>query len=400
MKQINKIIKSGLCLGCGHCEGIVTSDKCKMQINANGFYVPEFSKRLSKQEIAKILAVCPAITVNGYGEKKVWGETKIVSESWATNVNLRNVSSSGGVVSALATYLLDKKVVDGILHVGVKENSYLFNELKISKNANDILRNVGSRYAPALIFDKIKLILDSSNEVFAFIGKPCDIAGMKNYLEVYPEYRKRVTFFIGIFCAGIPSMNGTKKMIKMAEIDETPISLKYRGDGWPGFFEINYKNSPTFKVSYNDSWRAVLGKHVGLRCRICPDGIGLLADIVAGDAWSTRDGFPDFEEREGKSFVLARTTRGEEIFKEALKDGVLVSKNLDVKNIKIMQRYQYRRRVLVGYRLIAIQVLSGFILRFRKIGIWRLMLKANPKSGILNMIGTGKRFIIRKSSIS
>ncbi len=399
MKRINKIIDSGLCLGCGLCETIATSNKCKMQLHENGFYYPKFSKKLTKQESAEILSSCPAIRVKGNGEKNVWGDIKIVSESWASDHFIRSASSSGGVVSSISSYLLKKKIVDGILHVGLKEDSYLLNELKISRNEHDVLLNVGSRYAPALVFDKLKSILDSSNEVFAFVGKPCDIAGLKNYIGIHPEFKTRIIFFIGIFCAGIPSLNGTKKMIESAQTDETPVSLKYRGDGWPGFFEIKYKDSPPYKVSYNDSWRTVLSKYVGLRCRICPDGIGLLADIVAGDAWSTTNGFPDFEEREGKSFVLVRTERGKKLYRDIIRDGVVISNSLDVKNINVMQRYQYKRRILSGYRVIAIQILSGFLLRFQNIGIWRLMLKANLKSGILNMFGTGKRYIKRRTSL-
>jgi len=399
MYRINQIIKSGLCLGCGLCESIATEEKCKMQLHSNGFYMPKFHKKLSRQEKADILASCPAINVRGNGEKRVWGEIRNVSESWAANNVVRKVSTSGGVVSALAGYLLEKHIVDGILHVGLKEGSYLINELKVSKNSEEILSNVGSRYAPALVFDKIKLILDKSDDTFAFIGKPCDIAGMRNYLRIHPEYEKRISFFIGIFCAGIPSLNGTKKMLELANTNETPMSLKYRGEGWPGMFEVKYKNTPTFKASYNDSWGKVLNKYVGLRCRICPDGIGLLADVVVGDSWDTKDGFPDFEEKEGRSFVLVRTLEGEKLFNSAVKDEMVVSRPLEVNKIKEMQRFQHQRRLLVGYRLVSVQILSLFLLRFSNLGIINLMMRANFKTGLLNMIGTAKRFIFKKKFI-
>lgn len=400
MKRINKIINSGLCLGCGLCESISTSDKCEMKLDDNGFYYPSFKKRLTEQEKKSILLCCPAINVNGTGEKKVWGEVKLVSESWANDFALRKAASSGGVISALAIHLLKTKKVDGILHVGLKKDSYIYNELKISKTADDVILNIGSRYAPSLVLGRIKQILDKTTDIFAFIGKPCDIAGIKNLVEVNPEYNNRIVFYIGIFCAGMPSLNGTKKMIKFANTEEAPVSLKYRGDGWPGYFEVNYKNSPTFKLSYNESWRTVLSKYVGFRCRICPDGIGLLADIVVGDSWSTKDGFADFEERDGRSFVLIRTSKGDGLFEDAVANSEIQSNPLELGMIKQMQQYQHKRRMLVGYRLIPVQILTGFILNFRRLGIWNLMLKANPKSGLLNMIGTGRRFIFKKSNFS
>lgn len=397
MKRLNKLIDLGFCLGCGLCESIATSDKCVMKLHENGFYYPLFKKKLTKDEISTILSCCPAINITGNGEKSVWGRTKSVTEAWASNSTLRKAASSGGVVSALAVYLLQKKEVDGILHVGVKEDSFLYNELKISRTDKEVLMNVGSRYAPSLVFDRIRQILDASDDVFAFVGKPCDIAGIKNYCKRHQQYSNRIKFFIGIFCAGIPSFKGTQKLIELSKSAEEPVSLKYRGDGWPGMFEVQYKSGPTFKASYNDSWRNVLSKHVGLRCRICPDGIGLLADIVVGDAWNTKNGYPDFEEKEGKSFVLVRTSRGEELFKGAIEEKLILNNSLELSKISDMQRYQHNRRLLAGYRLIAVQLFSWFLFNFRKLGIWRLLLQANIKSGIYNMFGTLKRLLYKRS---
>lgn len=57
-------------------------------------------------------------------------------------------------------------------------------------------------------------------------------------------------------------------------------------------------------MTYNDSWGKILGRELGFRCKICPDGIGMLADISSGDSWNTKDGYPDFTEGDGKTFVL------------------------------------------------------------------------------------------------
>ena len=118
------------------------------------------------------------------------------------------------MTSALAIYLLESKQVDAILHVGVSEESYLFNKLYISKTKEDVLRHNASRYAPAAVFNDIIQIFESTGETtFAFIGKPCDIAAIQNLLRVYPRYQGRVIYFLSIFCAGMPTYNATKKAL-------------------------------------------------------------------------------------------------------------------------------------------------------------------------------------------
>jgi coenzyme F420 hydrogenase subunit beta len=398
MKKINKIIKSGLCLGCGLCETICTKEKCEMRLNDSGFYYPYFKRSITKEETKKIVNSCPGIHAESSKNTGAWGNMKQITEAWSSDSIIRKKGSSGGVLSTLAIFLLENKKVDAVLQVGVKSNSYLYNELKVSKTKEDVLLNAASRYAPALVFTKLQQILNSTEDIYAFIGKPCDIAGIKNFIKEYPIYKNRIQYFLTIFCAGMPSYNGTHQILKLSGNKEKPISLKYRGDGWPGLFEAQYNNIAPFQMSYNDSWGKVLGKHLGFRCKICPDGIGLLADISVGDSWNTKNGYPDFEESDGRSFVMVRTTKGQDLFNEALKDNCIVARNLDINKIEEMQQYQYQRRLIAGYRILPVQFLTGMLLNFKGLGIYNLMCKANKKDGLKNMLGTVIRFIKKKYS--
>ena len=112
--------------------------------------------------------------------------------------------------------MLEKHYVDAVLHVGVCTNSYLYNELKLSLSTEDVLSNIRSRYAPAMVFNNIKHIFESTEYSFGFIGKPCDIAGMQNFLRLFPQWKDRVRYYISIFCAGMPSYNATIKTWKLS----------------------------------------------------------------------------------------------------------------------------------------------------------------------------------------
>lgn len=391
MKRIHKIITSNLCLGCGLCEAIAGRDKCEMFISSDGFYRPHFKTELNNNEIKEILEICPGIHIEGDNHFGVWGNILAVTESWANDNVIRKKSASGGVISALAIYLLESKKVDAILQVGVKKDSWLYNELLVSRTKEDIISNAQSRYAPALIFNNIKTFLNSSNEIYCFIGKPCDIAGMKNFIKISPQFEGRIKYTLAIFCAGIPNYNATKTLISQANISGNPNFVKYRGDGWPGEFEVRWETGQSFKISYNDSWGKILGRALCMRCKICPDGIGMLADISTGDSWNTKDGFPDFKEADGINFCFIRTQNGCKLYQGAVKSGYISTREFKVTSLKNIHRYQYLRRILAPWRITAIQILTLGLLKFKGLGLYRLFFKVNFITGVKEFLGTIRR---------
>lgn len=391
--MVSKIIKNDLCLGCGLCESLFEQNKCHMELNGRGFYVPCIREKLTKSENKIVKQVCPGIHISAHKNKGEWGTMEDIAEAWSTNKDIRYKAASGGVVTSVAICLLEQKIVDAVLQVGVQSDSYLYNELKVSCTHEDVLKNAQSRYAPALVFKNIKQIFDDGTKKYAFIGKPCDIAALKNFLKVFPQYKARVVAFISIFCAGMPSYNATIEALQMSGKVEKPVKLKYRGDGWPGYFSAKWNDGTDYRMSYNDSWGKVLNKHIGFRCKICPDGIGMLSDIAVGDSWNTKNGYPDFTESDGRSFVIIRTNIGDKIMNVARQAGYIERHTLDINKIREMQPYQYERRKLVGWRQLPVQILTGGILHFSGLKILQLALSANIIVGVRNMVGTVKRLL-------
>lgn len=393
MNTINRILRYDLCLGCGLCEAL-ESQNCQMILDAKGFYKPTFINS-EQVDVALIKSVCPGITIVAETKnthKSIWGDVVDVTNAWAKDSDIRQKSSSGGVTSALAIYLLETKKVDGVLHVGVDDNTYLYNRLYISRTREDILKRNASRYAPAAVFNHIVEILDRhKNEKFAFIGKPCDIAAIRNLLKVRPQYKCQITYFLAIFCAGMPSYNATKDAIAAFGKVKSVTQLRYRGDGWPGYFTVTYEDGEECKMSYNDSWGKILGKRLGFRCKICPDGIGMLADVASGDSWNTKNGYPDFSEGDGKNFCFVRTIHGQRLMDEAKMSGFIETEKLDVKKIEYMQRYQFNRRHYVGWRIAAVQLRTLFLLNFHGLGYVNTALKANFYKALKDFYGTLKR---------
>lgn len=391
---ISKIDKSGLCLGCGICESVLGSQSIKMNLESDGFYHPKI-KHTTKDKEDVIKRVCPSINiVNEVPLSKnntVWGDIQTMYSSFSTNSEIRRIGSSGGTISAIAIDLLESGIVGGVLQVGGDVEDYTRNTLKISKNREDVLSCASSRYAPALVFDRVIQILESSDLSFCFIGKPCDISGLKNLLLEYPKYEGRIKLTVAILCAGMPSINATNELVSSFSPNYPIDNLVYRGNGWPGFFSFNDKNNQNHKKSYNDSWGQVLGKQIHLRCKICPDGIGLQADIAVGDAWETKDGYPDFTEKEGNSLLIVRTVKGSKYIDKFVKNGALSIAPLGLEKLKLMQPYQYNRRKKSGIRVVAIWAIKRINLNFKNLGLIRNTLSESPYAILREFIGSLKR---------
>lgn len=396
--MIKKLKKYNLCIGCGLCQSVLGSGKCKVRLNSAGFYEPIVESELDRKDRSLLKCLCPAVCVETEASKGFWGNILAVTDAWSANDDIRYRASSGGVVTSLAVHMLEKHYVDAVLHVGVCKNSYLHNELKISLSAEDVLSNIGSRYAPAMVFNNIKHVFESTEYSFGFVGKPCDIAGMRNFLRVFPQWKDRVRYYISIFCAGMPSYNATIKTWKLSGHTDAPARLKYRGDGWPGFFKADFNDGTTFSLSYNESWGCILGRDVPFRCKICPDGIGMLADIAVGDSWNTKDGYPDFTESDGRNFCMVRSANGMELMESARKAGAIICSELGINKVKDLQPYQCARRKLEGYRLLPVQIATGFLLKFKGLSIFWQALYANPLIGINNMLGTFRRMMKLKNA--
>jgi coenzyme F420 hydrogenase subunit beta len=396
--MIKDIVNKGFCLGCGLCSSVLGEDKCEMKLFENGFYYPVLKS--TKVDDHKIKYLCPGIRVQDDRKHDIWGHVVNVAEAWANDKDLRFKAASGGVSSAIALYMLEKGIVDGILQVGQQDGSPIYNELKITTTRDGILKNAQSRYAPALTLHHIKQILDKDNKVYAFIGKPCDIAGIKNLQKQYPVYKDRIKYTISIFCAGMPTYNATKKTYSQSGRTDLPESLKYRGEGWPGSFRAIWSDGQKYEISYNDSWGKILGHNLGFRCKICPDGIGLLADISVGDSWNTKDGYPDFTETDGRNFCFIRTEAGNDLFHMSVNAGYITSRNLNIDDVKNMQAYQYDRRHLVGWRILGPKMMNLGLLQFKGLGLINQAIQYNLIKGVKITIGTLKRYIKNKKAMT
>ncbi|RXG12927.1 coenzyme F420 hydrogenase subunit beta [Leeuwenhoekiella aestuarii] len=393
--KIETIVKDNLCIGCGLCESVCGKENVQMKLDQTGFYKPEV-KQIQPEGEDIIDAICPGkniINEDSYAyEDRIWGKLLKTYSGFSNDKEIRYAGSSGGFISGLSVFVLEHNLVDSVLQVGGDINDYERNELKVSKSRADVLKCASSRYAPALIFDKIFDLLNGSNDNYLFIGKPCDISGLKNFLAQYPQFKDRFKLTVSILCAGQPSFTGTSQIVDEFNAQRPVKNLVYRGSGWPGYFSFEDKEGKAYKRTYNDSWGSTLNRHLNFRCKICPDGIGLQADIAVGDAWETNDGYPDFDEKDGKSLVMVRTQAGQKLVEQALQFQAVSMTEIDDGKIAIMQPYQYQRRRKVAARILAYNLYKGKLpLKFKNLNIYSNLRYESPKQVAKEFLGTARR---------
>ena len=392
---IDSVTRNGYCSGCGLCEAIAPPGHIQMRMSVMGYLRPVVLQKLPADARTQIAKVCPGVTVaHPPGSKRqhpIWGPLLAVQTGHAIDPEIRHMGSSGGVLSALLLHLLTTGKVDFVAQIAASLADPLANELQISHTRQDILRAAGSRYSPSAPLRQLRELL-ATGKKFAFVGKPCDVAALRQYGEINPDVKRQVPYMVSFMCAGIPSLAGTHEVLKKMGADQAKLtSFRYRGDGWPGMTCAVHANGERFEMDYNSSWGKTLNKHLQFRCKICPDGTGEFADVTCADAWYGKDGHLDFTEREGRSLLIARTAVGQVLVAAAVRTNCIEVATLPVDAVASMQPYQRDRKQVVLGRSFAARLAHGKAPRYLRLGLLRAAFQTKPILWLRSALGTWRR---------
>lgn len=392
---IEEVLSANLCVGCGAC-GQVVPDKIGMALNDEGYNRPVIRLTLDGDEQRRAVAVCPGAEVLSDTARAdyhpLWGPLVHSRVGWSTDPDLRHKASSGGGLSALASFLLETGKVNAVLHLGVTASDPLLNEFKISTTAAEVAANAGSRYAPGAPLSGLSEAVARHGRV-AVIGKPCDIVAVRKLMQVDPQLKQHIVACLSFMCAGVPSIKGTHAVIRALGFEPDAVSsFRYRGNGWPGQATAALPDGQSSSMSYDDSWGKILNRHLQFRCKICIDGTGESADITCADAWyGTADGYPSFDEQEGRSLVLSRTALGEALLQEAVAAGYVHVEPLPVEDIEKMQPYQANRKRLTFSRVVALRLFRRRVPSYRYRFLLKLATSAGLKANVRSFAGMARR---------
>jgi coenzyme F420 hydrogenase subunit beta len=294
------------------------------------------------------------------------------------------------LLSAHSLYCIEREGFAGAIHAGMDPATPWMNRNFVSRDRAGILARTGSRYAPSA---PCAALSDIGEGTHVFIGKPCDAAAVSELRRRDADVQRKVGLVLTFFCAGTPSTRGTLALMQGLETDRDPVKqVHYRGEGWPGDFRvISASGVEKRRMSYMESWGR-LTSYRPLRCNLCPDGLGRVADISCGDAWDQyqENGDP------GRSLVLVRTERGREILRGAQRAGYVTLRTVRSDNVlRAQKNLLERRRALFG-RLIAFRLLRVPIPTYEGFSLFRSWRHLGPTQQFRTVVGTFRRIVQRR----
>lgn len=302
-----KLCKEELCTGCGACVNICAKSAIKLVLNEYGETVPVIdSDRCVKCK--KCESVCPSINgVDLFTPQKCYAAHRIDLKNYAR-------CAAGGI----ASLIMEEAYLKGWSVYGSTWDENLNPVFEKVGKFHAVEDFRGSRYVQTQtgkVYKEIRIDLLRGKSV-VFVGMPCQIAGLKKYLN--KEYQ--TLFCVDIFCHGVVPSQFLSDELKYLRLDDYANKITFRGyDKEEDYSLIAWNNeSIIFREagSINYYMQGFL-RSITLRnsCYKCPySGIERIGDISVGDFLGLKNPH-NFSERPGNiNAVLINSEKGELIF--------------------------------------------------------------------------------------
>jgi coenzyme F420 hydrogenase subunit beta len=375
IRRLETVVANGLCSGCGLCESVAGSERVRMTETAIGQLRPAVREPLPKAVLHEALAVCPGVEVRGPDREPgvpvhpVWGPIAGLARGWAGDPEVRHHGAAGGVLSALALYLLECEDVDAVLHVrAALPDAPLESMAQVSRTRADVLAGAQSRYGPAAPLVEVhRLLADGAR--FAVVAKPCDISAVRALQRRDPRARAQIAALLTSYCGGVPSLRMAERIVRSHGVEPGEVTLfRFRGDGWPGPLRTRTADGREFDVSYDTAWYdpdVPWEYDMQFRCKICPDAVGEVADVSCPDGWVLRDGEPIHAEAQGRNIILARTATGRDLVERARAAGYVETEACTVAELEATERDHLPRKLSAHARAAGVRLAGRPSLRIR-----------------------------------
>jgi len=321
-KNIDYIVKNGLCTGCGICATICPVNSISMRFNKYGEFIPV--QENGCENCGLCIKVCPQLTVdknnikiklNTKEARNIVGYSDKLS-TWAGYVKdkeMRIHSASGGLLTILLHYLLESQEIESAIVVGPSRTySDLLFEAKHVRKLKELNECSSSKYYPIELSKALKE-LKYKKEKAAVVGLPCHINSIRLLIENSAEFRKSIKYIFGLVCGHTVSSKFTEFLLNKINLSSDNIdTVSYRGKDErkeaSDFTFYATKNGKTvgkilsMKGSiYGVSWNRRF--FVPRACDFCMDCFADKADATFMDAWLIKY----MNDPLGTSFIISRS---------------------------------------------------------------------------------------------
>ena len=313
------------CCGCTACQQICPMQCITMESDEEGFLYPKIDESICIQ-CNKCKNICPI-----YHPNIPKGKTESYV-GYAINESIRRFSSSGGIFSLVAEYVLKQK---GVVFGAAFDEAFMAHHICVDSK-EELYKLRGSKYVQSRLestYTEAKKCL-KNGQLVLFSGTACQIAGLKKYLE--KEYDNLLT--IDVLCHGTPSPKIWKLYLEDQEkkYDSNISSIWFRDKklGWKRFFvSIQFENGQEYSVPFsNDKFMNMFLSNIDLRpsCYDCRfKAFPRVSDITIGDSWGIEKYMPEMDDDKGTSVIVVHTDKGRKVLNEIQKTMILKKAELD-----------------------------------------------------------------------
>lgn len=298
------------CTGCGACMSGCPRDAITMARDKEGFAYPAIDKEKCVR-CGHCTAVCPIL------HEREPKSLPAAFAAWNRDEGIRRDSTSGGVFTALADYVLES---GGVVYGAAMDGRQHLRHIACFRK-EDLWRLRGAKYVQSDLgetFREIKAVLAAGRAVL-FSGTPCQVDGLYRYLGCRPE--KLIT--CDLVCHGVPSPGVWEDMARSIETRRhkglQAVRFRNKVTGWrDSHFTAVYDDGtvesvPLFRTEYGRAF----GRALFLRpsCHRCSyTNLNRPGDFTLGDFWGLKpEELPEQQEK-GINLLLVNTAHGSHIF--------------------------------------------------------------------------------------
>lgn len=353
--SVEEVVTGGFCVGCGGC-AVASGGAIAMRRDRNKVFRPQLPDEGTANS-----AVCPFSGIgpdesaiaeqlyddigNDFDERTGYYLSLYAGRITDTRAVLD--SSSGGLTSWLLTQLLERQMVDGIIHVGSGGDDGALFAYCVSENVSDLRDRKKSQYY-STSFAEVLLSIRGNGKRYAFVGVPCFVKAVRLLQAQDAELASQISFTVGLVC-------GHLKSGAFAEVMAHQVGVR---NGALDTVDFRLKNANAPANAYDfaardqlGGWHATMSRNLlggnwghalfQLKaCDFCDDIFAETADICFGDAW-----LPQYEgEWRGTNIVLCRSEKLQPILDEGLKRGAITIEPITVADAAQSQVGNFRHR--------------------------------------------------------
>lgn len=324
MKDIERlcgeVIEQGLCSGCGVCVGVCPVDAIQTQDPYS--YHPDTFDLEACTECGLCTSVCPGLGYEVYHKceqnqifHRDMGYYRNLYSGFTLDSDLRESASAGGVATEILKYLIENGDVD---RVSVVRNTGDLNMglayPKLTNHIDEIIGARQSKYVQVSLGILLREIINS-NEKFAIVGLPCELAALKRAEDSIRSLRNKIVFRIGFFCGYAYAPNCINGLLRHMGLEKEKVKniVGWRNGGIPGDFTVELRDGSTRGIPFIEEHSIDVTFYSLLRCHLCADWSAVYSDLSLGDigGWQRED------------IIISRTTKGEELLQRMTQAGKL-----------------------------------------------------------------------------